>query len=107
MARPYKENLDYFPLETTNNFETKTILLRYQSFGFAALIIIKQLIFNNSFFIKYDQNFIDMIAMELHLTEKKDLDNLKRLLEHLLEREYFDKEMFKKYGILTNAEIQK
>jgi len=105
MARPQKEGLDYFPLDTDMDNDDKTVLVesRYGLEGFAILIKLLMKIYKSGYYYKWTERERLLFSKRIGANEKLISDIVKDCVEWNL----FDKGMFQKYQILTSNGIQK
>lgn len=112
MARPIKQGLDYFPLDTVFDEDVKMCIALYnskfpqkpaQSVVIGTLIILYQKIYFNNFYIEWNNKRSLLTANECWLA----LDEFETILNSFLDEGIFNKTLFDKYQILTSKGIQK
>lgn len=103
MARPKKTNLNYFPLDT--NFDDNVELLEAECGleGLAILIKLWQKIYNNSYYIEWNEDVELLFARKIN----SELIKVNSVVNACLRRGIFDKCIYEKYGVLTSSGIQK
>lgn len=108
MARPLKNGLDYFPMDVDFFDDDKIAFVSAKFKSEGELIAIKLLcrIYRNGYYCKWGEDEAILFAMKT-LGNIDKLDILKSVVEELLERDFFNKELFEKYGVLTSRGIQK
>jgi len=105
MSRPIKQGLSYFPLDVDMDMDDKIMLIesRYGVEGYAVVIKLLSKIYNNGYFYPWTEKEILLLAKRTGLEEKKIND----IVEDCVRWEFFDKDKFNKYKILTSKGIQK
>ena len=107
MARPKKENLDYYPKDTAqiSNRKIRRLLSEFGAEGYLIYEYILMLIYGGKgYYILVDKNLAFDISDYLGSQISEELVN--RVIEALIEYELFDKEKFEVYAALTNYNIQ-
>ncbi|MCI1681352.1 MAG: DUF4373 domain-containing protein [Bacteroides sp.] len=107
MARIKKRGLDYFPLNTDfmHNRLVRRIMKREGDGAFAILLgAISCIYADEGYYIHIDDLFYEDLAACLY---EKNAGDAKRILSLAVEYGIFDATLFREYGILTSAEIQK
>lgn len=103
MARPQKNTLDYFPmLVTFSQKEGENIRMYYGSQGVDLYIHLLCEIYANGYYLPIDEDYIHVTAYRLHMKE----NTVRQILNWLVNRTFFSREMYKAKKILTSAEIQ-
>ena len=105
MARPPKVGLDYFPLDVNflNDLKTKKIVRSYGAQAVAvALNVFINIYRDNGYYAECDDDFIFLIADELKLDE----EYAKKVIEKMVEVDFFDKNLYENNKILTSIGIQ-
>ena len=105
MARPPKVGLDYFPLDVNflNDLKTKKIVRSYGASAVAvALNVFINIYRDNGYYAECDDDFIFLIADELKLDE----EYTKNVIKKMVEVDFFDKNLYENYKILTSIGIQ-
>lgn len=103
MARPQKNTLDYFPmLVTFSQKEGESIRMYYGSQGVDLYIHLLCEIYANGYYLPIDEDYIHVTAYRLHMKE----NTVRQILNWLVNRNFFSREMYKAKKILTSAEIQ-
>jgi len=104
MARPTKQGLDYFPMDTEFDDDTKLFITEMGADALAVLAILWQIIYSNEgYYVKYDRKLPAKVKQRLGT----EIDRTKEIIEASFEYEIFDLGIYKKYKILTSAGIQK
>jgi Lin1244/Lin1753-like, N-terminal len=105
MGRPIKNGLDYFPLDI-DFFQDEKIRHVSAAFGVEGeMVAIKLLckIYRQGYFIKWDLAEAKLFAQEIKIPAEK----LQKIIQELLKRNFFDKNLKKNEKILSSAGIQK
>jgi hypothetical protein len=108
MARPIKDSLSYFPLDT-DFFSDRRIKRLLKTFGGKGttiyIFLLCEVYRNNGYFVQYDNDYPEDIASALG--EGFNLNLVSDVTEFCLDCGLFDRELFSKFGILTSAAIQR
>ncbi|WPC07987.1 DUF4373 domain-containing protein [Globicatella sp. PHS-GS-PNBC-21-1553] len=106
MARPIKTGIDYFPLDIDflNDIKIRKVV---RSVGTEAIGVIISILSNiyrdNGYFIHVDDDFSFLIAEEVNTTELI----VEKVVNKLVDVDFFEANMFENHQILTSAGIQK
>ena len=106
MARPTKQGLDYFPLDVDffQDLKIRKIIRAYGDSATAILICILCMIYkDNGYHIKWDEDTAFIISEILNSDEEK----ISLVVSKAIEIDFFNKEVFLKFSILTSRAIQK
>jgi len=104
MARPVKQNLDYFPLDCVMDDSIEYIESVYGLAGYAIIIKLYQKIYGSEgFYCKWDTKNRYLFAKKIGT----DMGTLNSVIELACDEGIFDQDMLAKYGILTSRGIQK
>lgn len=106
MARPTKQGLDYFPLDVDffQDLKIRKIIRAYGDSATAILICILCMIYkDNGYHIKWDEDTAFIISEILNSDEEK----ISLVVSKAIEVDFFNKEVFLKFSILTSRAIQK
>ena len=106
MARPQKEGLDYFPLDTDMDLQDDKIQLveaKYGAAGFAVLIKLLMKIYGEGYYYKWGENEGLLFSKRVNV----DINTVNDVVNDLVKWGMFDTGIFKKYGVLTSNGIQK
>lgn len=111
MARPLKDGVDYFPLDTHTDSDVKFQLIeaQYGLVGYGIILKIYQMIYSNKGYYCEWNTLISTISaskwscVDFPVTENQ----VSKVVRDAARYGIFDKEMLNKYGILTSIGIQK
>lgn len=106
MARPIKQGLDYFPLDVDffQDLKIRKIIRVYGDSATSILICILCMIYkDNGYYIKWDEDTAFIISEILNSDEEK----ISLVVSKAIEVDFFNKEVFSKFSILTSRAIQK
>lgn len=105
MARPTKEGLDYFPLDTDIDQDEKIIVVvaKYGMRGFGVIIRFMMEVYKNGYFYRWTEKEHYIVSMKV----AEPVEFLNEVVEECLKWGFFDQEMFDEYGILTSKGFQK
>ena len=108
MARPIKDGVDYFPLDTGFFLDDKVRLLRAQ-FGakgmYALFYILCELYAKNGYFMKWDKNKCYLVSDGAGCG--CDPGFLTELINGCIRCSFFDERVFNGFGVLTSVGIQR
>lgn len=110
MARPIKVGLSYFPYDIGFYEDEKTefIPAKYGLIGEAITARLLERIYRNGYYAKWDDDVEILFTSKLRAPGCDNLDEIVcGVIQELLKRDFFSKEMFEKYQILTGKPIQK
>lgn len=106
MARPQKEGLDYFPLDT-GLFEDNSMKVVKGKYGTQGILLYVYLLCSvykdKGYFLPYNDDINCIASSELNM----DTGQVKKMVDFLCEKELFDSKLFKDEKILTSKGIQK
>ena len=105
MARPKKDGIDYFPLDTNffSDSDIKILKARYGADGITCYLYLLCEAYKNGYYVYADEDFFCVMADDLTMS----VDKVKQVLAFLLERSMFDKQLFQSDAALTSTGIQK
>ena len=106
MARPTKQGLEYFPLDVDffQDLKIRKIIRVYGDSATSILICILCMIYkDNGYYIKWDEDTAFIISEILNSDEEK----ISLVVSKAIEIDFFNKEVFLKFSILTSRAIQK
>lgn len=104
MARPTKQGIDYFPLDVYLDDKFRFIEIKFGTKGFGVIIKLFQKIYANGFWYKWTGDEKLLFTGELF---NVNINEVNDIINEAIERNIFDKEMYKKYEILTSKGIQR
>ena len=102
-----KRGLDYFPMSTSFMHDriVRRVMKREGDAAFATLVETLSYIYaGKGYYIPASDEFYDELTDSLYNT---DLDDVKRIIALAVECGLFDSGLFRQYGILTSADIQR
>ena len=103
MSRPQKTGLDYFPLDVHMDENVELLEVDCGLEGFAILIKLYQRIYDNGYYIHANERRIKLLSRIINV----DINRINDVINSALEYGIFDKNLYKKYKILTSSGIQK
>ena len=104
MARPQKDGVDYFSLDCQMDDEIKYIEAEFGLDGFAMIIKLWQKIYGDK---GYYCTFTRTVKLMFADSIKKSVNFVDEVLNRCMDYGIFDRRLYKKYGVLTKASIQK
>ena len=102
-----KQGLDYFPMSTSfmHDRVVRRVMKREGDAAFATLVETLSYIYaGKGYYISAGDEFYDELTDSLYNT---DMDDVKRIIALSVECGLFDAGLFRQYGILTSADIQR
>lgn len=104
MARPGKQGIDYFPLDTVLDTNMELIEAEFGLTGFAVVVRLWQKIYaENGYYCEWT----DEVALLFAKKNNVGGNVVSEIITAAIKRGIFDKDMYEKYSILTSAGIQK
>lgn len=116
MARPIKKGLDYFPFDI--DWKKGAMEYLYCMYGILGVAVVKlslepRIYGGEGYFVEYNERsslifsneFGDQLSV-VDTRDKKRPEIYDEIVQAAIEYGIFDKEMYKKYGILTSVDIQ-
>ena len=106
MARPQKEGLDYFPLDTDMDLQDDKIQLleaKYGIVGFGVMIKLLMKIYNEGYFYSWGEKESLLHSKRVNV----DVNKVNEIVSDLVKWGMFDSKTFDKYRVLTSNGIQK
>lgn len=103
MARPFKEGLEYFPLDTQIDSKIELLEAEHGLEGFGFIIKLFQKIYSSGYYCTWNEDEQLLFAKKINV----NINQVNVYINSALKRNIFNKEMFEKYGILTSCGIQK
>lgn len=105
MARPNKEGLEYFSLDTdiANDDKIKLIKAKHGLTGFAIVILLLTKIYKEGYYYHWSEDEQYLFADDARV----DLNTVTTIVNDCITRGFFSQELYQKYGILTSRGIQK
>ena len=104
MARPQKQGLDYFPLDTVFDTNMELIEAEYGLTGFAVVVKLWQKIYAEC---GYYCEWTDEVALLFAKRNNVGCNAVSEIIAAAIKRGIFDKDLYDKYNILTSSGIQK
>lgn len=104
MARPQKEGLDYFPMDTDIAEDEKILYLEAETGleGFAIYVKLLSTIYRNSYYMMWTETQLSIYSRRFFV----DKNTLSAVVSVCKNIGLFDKNLFEKYQILTSHGIQ-
>ena len=104
MARPIKQGLDYFPLDTDvlRNRKVRQIKRAFGADGFMLFIALLCDIYEKGYYVEFSDGFVFDLADELDRDESRVIE----MVEFMLKIGVFDARLFAERRLLTSASIQ-
>lgn len=104
MARPFKEGLDYFPLDVDIDQDDKVALIeaKHGLLGFGVIIKLLMRIYSNSYFYEWGEKEQLLFSRRVNV----DINTINDIINDCLKWDLFSKQLYESYGILTSKGIQ-
>ncbi|WP_094607226.1 hypothetical protein SPSIL_057610 [Sporomusa silvacetica DSM 10669] len=105
MARPNKEGLDYFSLDTDiiGDDKIKLIKAKHGLTGFAIVILLLTKIYKEGYYYQWSEDEQYLFADDARV----DINTVIDIVNDCINKGFFNQELYQKYGILTSRGIQK
>jgi len=103
MARPNKDGLEYFPLDTRFDEEVLLIDAKFGCTGIGILVKLWQIIYLNGYYVNWTERESLLYRSKINSSEE-DLNNV---IDECLKWGIFNKKLYEKYTILTSSGVQK
>lgn len=104
MARPYKNGVDYFPLDVQLDEKFELLEAQFGIKAFAVIVKLYQKIYGGEgYYCEWNED----IALLFSQKNNVNYNVVSDILNAAVKRGIFDSKMFESYGILTSAGIQK
>lgn len=103
MARPFKQGLDYFPLDTNIDNKLEIFESEYGLLGFGFIIKLFQKIYSNGYYLEWNEYSPGLLKKEIGI-EKEQINEM---INFCLNINLFDKNLYSNFNILTSKGIQK
>ena len=104
MARPFKNGVDYFPLDVQLDEKFELLEAQFGIKAFAVIVKLYQKIYGGEgYYCEWDEDIALLFAQRNNVNYNVVSD----ILSAAVKRGIFNKKMFQDYGILTSAGIQK
>lgn len=104
MARPLKDGVDFFSLDCQMDDEIKYIEAEFGLDGFATVIKLWQAIYGNKgYYMVFTRNVRLMFSQQI----RKGIGFVDEVVARCMDYGVFDRQIYKKYGVLTSVGVQK
>lgn len=103
MARPFKQGLDYFPLDTNIDNKLEIFESEYGLLGFGFIIKLFQKIYSNGYYLEWNEYSPGLLKKEIGIEK----DQINEMINFCLNINLFDKNLYSNFNILTSKGIQK
>jgi len=103
MGRPFKNGVDYFPLDVMLDDKFELIEAEHGIVGFGVIIKLLQKVYENSYFVKVDKKALIVLSKRINV----DINLINDVINSAIEWNIFDEGMFNDFNVLTSIGIQK
>lgn len=105
MARPFKEGLDYFPLDVDIDQDDKIALIEasHGLVGFAVIVKVLMKIYDNSYFYEWGEKEQLLFSRRVNV----NINEVNAVIDDCVKWGIFSKELYETHQILTSAGIQR
>ena len=105
MARPTASGIDYFPLDTDIDQDDKIALVEadFGMKGFGVIVKLLMKIYSEGYFYNWEEKEQKLFARRVNV----DINYLSGIVNACIRWDFFEKDLFVKYCILTSKGIQK
>lgn len=108
MARPIKEGLDYFELDCHMEEKVRLIQAEYGLKGFAVVVKLYQRIYGGfGYYCEWNEDSLLLFMSENGVSSCDEKNLIREIVSACIRRNIFSEKLFKEYGILTSAGVQK
>lgn len=108
MARPRKKGLDFFPLDCFMDDSVKLIQAEFGLDGFAVVVKLFQKIYGeNGYYLEFDRERLLLFTSQDCGLSSGSENKISEIVAACIRRNIFSETMYKRYGILTSAGIQR
>ncbi|MDR1180593.1 MAG: DUF4373 domain-containing protein [Bacteroidales bacterium] len=105
MARPFKQGLSYFPLDT-NIFDNRKILRLIDKYGSDGTVVyffvLCEIYASEGYFVPFSEN----LCFDISFTFRIDETRIKKIIAYCVEIHLFDNKILKKHRALSSVSIQ-
>lgn len=105
MARPTKDGLDYFPIDLDIMDEDSVAFVdaKYGVQAFGLLVRLLMRIYRNGYYMMWSEREQYLFAKDINV----NIDETQTIVNEYINGGFFNKNLYKEYGILTSRGIQK
>lgn len=103
MARPLKQGIDYFPVDTTEDDELLLLEAETGLEGHMVFIKLLKSIYSNGYYIEWNETREKLFSRRFNV----DINTTSEVVNVCINIGLFDEKRYKEYGILTSHGIQK
>lgn len=108
MAAPFKEGIDYFPLEVHLDVKIKLLMADCGVKGYGILLLLWQQIYATGYYIDWNDDIALLFASDISVpTDTVSFAEVKAVVNSCFARNLLDEGLYNKHGILTSKGIQK
>ena len=105
MAMRGSRGLKYFPLVTDffQDRDIRRLMFSHGDCGVLLFMYILCAIYAKSYFLQWNEDMLFDAALDL----RRDAGELNGMLDYLLDKGFFDRELFEKKGVLSSRAVQR
>jgi len=103
MARPTKMGLDYFPYDCNTDRKVKILVRKYGLQGEGFYLNLLKMIYANGYYIELCDDSIEDLSIEFDI----DLNDINEMIDFMVLKGFFSKELYENSKVLTSNGIQK
>lgn len=103
MARPTKKGIDYFSFDVDLDSKWDLLEAEYGLEGFALAVKIYQKIYKHCYYWTVTKDELLLMSKRVNV----NINLINDIINRLIDREFFNSKIYKKYSILTSSGIQK
>lgn len=108
LARPSKAGLDYFELDCHMEPKVKLIQAEFGLKGFAIVVKLYQKIYGGfGYYCEWDEDSLLLFMSDNGVSSCDEKNLINEVVLACIRRNIFSEDLFKKYGVLTSAGVQK
>ncbi|RWZ59869.1 DUF4373 domain-containing protein [Halobacillus fulvus] len=105
MVRPFKEGIDYFPLDTDMDQDDKVAIIeaKHGIEGFAVLLKLFMKIYKEGYFYEWNEREQLLFSRRVNV----NINLVREIVTDCIEEGLFDRNLFEEHRVLTSTGIQK
>ncbi len=108
MARPTKAGLDYFELDCHMEEKVRLIQAEFGLKGFAIVVKLYQKIYGEfGYYCEWNEDSSLLFMSENGVSSREEKNLIREIVAACIRRGIFSENIFKRYGVLTSAGVQK
>ncbi|MCD5324748.1 MULTISPECIES: Lin1244/Lin1753 domain-containing protein [Pontibacillus] len=104
MARPYKEGIDYFPLDVDMDQDDKVAIIeaKHGIEGFAVLMKLLMKVYKEGYYYEWNEREQLLFSRRVNV----NINSVKEIVADCIEENLFNKDVYAQYAVLTSKGVQ-